>query len=70
MMIAIDDGIWSGNLNLADVFLLIAAIIFFIAALLPHFRRRVVDGTVVRTDYAVSLVPLGLCLVAIAFMVL
>jgi len=69
-MVAVDDGWWSGNLNLADALFLIAAIVFFVAGLLPHFRRRAVDGAVVRTDYAVSLVPFGLCLVAIALLVL
>ena len=32
-LLAVDDGIWSGNLNLADVFFLIAVILAVISAL-------------------------------------
>lgn len=75
-MLGLDDGIWSGNLNAADVLFLIAAIIFAIAAVLPHVRRTAthtdVDGHAHRTtvDFGISLVPLGLCLVSIAWLVL
>lgn len=70
-MIAIDDGIWSGNYNAADVLFLIAAIVFAIAAVMPVVRRdRSVDGTHTRVNVGVSLVPAGLCLVAIAWLIL
>jgi hypothetical protein len=36
-LIAVDDGIWSGNYNLADVFFLIAVILAVISAL-AHYR--------------------------------
>ena len=61
-MIAVDDGISSGNLNLADVLFLIAAIIFGIAALLPLRVRPIALESV--------LIPAGLCLVSIAWLVL
>jgi drug/metabolite transporter (DMT)-like permease len=38
-MIAVDDGITSGNLNVADVLFLIAAILAFLAALLAIPRN-------------------------------
>lgn len=66
-MLGIDDGIWSGNLNAADVLFLIAAIVFAVAAILP-FAHRTADGT--RVGVGVSLVPAGLCLLAIAWLVL
>ena len=65
-MLGVDDGIWSGNFNVADILFLIAAIVFAIATILPHTRR--VDGA--RVEYGVSLVPLGLCLVSLAWMAL
>ncbi len=66
-MLAVDDGIWSGNLDAADVLFLIAAIVFAVAAIIPHFGTRTDGG---RRDFGVSLVPLGLCLLSIAWMVL
>ena len=70
-MLAVDDGIWSGNLDAADVLFLIVAIVFAIAAVFPFVRRvPTADGTRTRVDFGVSLVPLGLCLVSIAWLVL
>jgi hypothetical protein len=66
-MFAVDDGIWAGNLDAADVLFLIAAVVFGIAAVLPHTIRRS-EG--VRLDLGVSLVPAGLCLLAIAWLIL
>jgi len=68
-MLGVDDGIWSGNLNAADVLFLIAAIVFGVAALAPHFARAP-DGTRTRVGFGVSLVPLGLCLVSVAWLIL
>lgn len=55
-----DDGIWSGNLTLADVFFLISAILFGIGAFIAYS---------VKTLYAV-LISAGLCLVALGWLVL
>jgi hypothetical protein len=67
-MFAVDDGLWVGNLNAADWLFLIAAIVFGLAAVLPHTHRGRTEG--VRFDLGISLVPLGLCLVSIAWLVL
>lgn len=66
-MVAVDDGLVDGNLNVADTLFLIAAVVFAIAAILPHTRPRTAG---VGRDLTVSLVPLGLCLVAVALLVL
>lgn len=55
-----------GHADAADVLFLIAAIIFGLAAIWPHVNRA--DGTAV--NLSVSLVPLGLCLLAVAWFVL
>lgn len=62
-LLAVDDGIWSGNLDAADVLFLIAAIVFAVAAIVPWTRSP-------RGDFSISLVPAGLCLVALAWLVL
>ena len=59
-LLAVDDGIWSGNLNFADVLFLIAAIVFAIAAVIA-FQ--------VKTLYA-ALTSVGLCAIAVAWLVL
>ena len=59
-MFAVDDGIFSGNANLADIFFLIAAILFGIAA---------VFAFQVKTMYA-TLISVGLCLVSLGWLVL
>ena len=69
-MIAIDDGIWQGNLDAADVLFAIAAIIFALAAVMPHVRRSTAADGHTHVDFGVSLVPLGLCLVSIAWLIL
>ena len=61
-MFAVDDGLVTANLNLADLLFLIAAIVFGFAALLPLRVRPVVVEAV--------LVPVGLCLTAFGFLVL
>ena len=61
-----------GHVDLSDWLLLLAAIVFFVAAVFPFLRRpRPVDGA--RVPLAVSVeqvVAVGLCLVAIALLVL
>lgn len=59
-LLAVDDGIFQGNLNLADIFFLIAAILFGIAAVFAYQ---------VKTFYA-TLISAGLCLVALGWLVL
>jgi hypothetical protein len=59
-LLAADDGIWQGNLNLADIFFLIAAILFFIGAFIAYS---------VKTFYA-TLIAAGLGLVALGWLVL
>jgi hypothetical protein len=61
-MIAVDDGITNGNLNWADVLFLIAAILFFVEALLRASAKPEPTRGV--------LVPLGLTLIAIAWLLL
>jgi hypothetical protein len=72
-VIAVDDGIWTGNYNLADVLFIIAAIVFFLAAIIPFFRRGPrVDGAA-RPAVVISIeqiVAAGLCLATIAFLAL
>lgn len=61
-LLAADDGIWAGKLNLADVFFLIAAIVFGIALVVRLMIRPVpLDST---------LVAAGLMLVALGWLVL
>ena len=55
-----DDGIFSGKLTLADIFFLIAAILFGIGAFIAY-------GT--KTLWA-TLVSAGLCLIALGWLVL
>jgi VIT1/CCC1 family predicted Fe2+/Mn2+ transporter len=59
-LLAVDDGIWSGKANLADIFFLIGAILFGIAAVFAYQ---------VKTFYA-TLISAGLCLVALGWLVL
>jgi hypothetical protein len=56
-----------GHVDGADVLFLIAAIIFGIAAILPHTHHRT-EGA--RLDLGVSLIPAGLCLISIAWLIL
>lgn len=59
-----------GHVDLSDWLFLIAAIVFFVAAIVPLFKR-VADGT--RAPLAVSveqIIAVGLCLVSIAWLVL
>ena len=72
-MFAVDDGIWSGNLNFADVLFLIAVILFVIYGVIafaagPHSPDR--TGWVVDTRLHNVLLGFGLACVALAFMVL
>jgi hypothetical protein len=59
-MLAVDDGIFNGNFNFADVLFLIAAIVFGVATFIA-FSRQTVES---------ALVPLGLTLVSVALLVL
>jgi hypothetical protein len=59
-LLAADDGIFNGKFNLADIFFLIAAILFGIAAVFAYQ---------VKTFYA-TLISAGLCLVALGWLVL
>lgn len=61
-----------GHVDLADVLFLIAAIVFAIAAILPAFTHvRNPDGTSdTRVNFGLSLVPLGLCLLSVAWFVI
>lgn len=43
-MIAVDDGIWAGNLDLADIFFLIGMILGFLAAVLSLMVRATAAG--------------------------
>jgi hypothetical protein len=69
-MIADELGLWSGHVDLADWLFLIAAVLFLVAAVVPHVRASRVDGVRQRVDWAVSLMPLGLCLAMVAWLVL
>jgi hypothetical protein len=66
-MIGVDDGIWQGHFDFADVLFLIAAVVFLVAAIRPHLTR---STDVARADWGVSLFPLGLALVAVAWLIL
>lgn len=55
-----DDGIFSGKLTLADIFFLIAAILFGVGAFIAYSTK---------TLYA-ALTSAGLCLVALGWLVL
>lgn len=59
-MTAVDDGVVSGNLTLADIFFLVALVVFVLAAVLAY-------GT--KTLWA-TLVATGLACVALALFVL
>ena len=61
-MIAADDGIWAGNLNLADILFLIAFIVFCIALVFRVMLRPL--------PIAEVLITAGLACVALAWMVL
>ena len=61
-MFAVDDGIFQGNFNLADIFFLIAAILFGIGAFIAY-------STSPRTLWA-TLLSVGLCLAALGLLVL
>jgi hypothetical protein len=61
-LLAADDGIWAGKLNLADVFFLIAAIVFGIAFIIRLMIKPIPLDSV--------LIAAGLMLVALGFLVL
>jgi len=54
----------NSHVDLADVLFLIAAIVFAVAAIAAYVRQAV------PRDWVPSLVPVGLCLVAVAWLVL
>ena len=59
-MLAVDEGVIHGHLNLADIFFLIAAIVFFIGAFIAYS---------VKTFYA-TLIAIGLGFTALGLLVL
>lgn len=59
-MLAVDDGLFSGNFNLADILFLIAVIIFAVATFLAYTKAAVES----------ALIPLGLTVVSLAWLVL
>lgn len=61
MILGVDDGLFSGNANFADICYLIAVILFVIAAL---FQYRLPDRV-----YGAPLVTLGLAAVALGLLV-
>jgi len=61
-LLAADDGIWAGKLNLADIFFLIAAILFGIALVIRLMLKPVPIDTV--------MIAAGLMLVALGWLVL
>lgn len=65
-MIAVDDGIASGNANLADIFFLVAVILFVIYALIGWAPRENVRDSRISS----LLLGLGLACVAFAFLML
>ena len=68
---AAEDGIWSGNADLADVLFLIAAVVFAIAAFLGYQgTRTTADGTYGGRSFWATAVAVGLCLAMIAWLVL
>jgi hypothetical protein len=71
-MIAVDDGLVNGNLNLADVFFLVAGILFALAAILAYvYSRPRPNGAAVNVAWWPGvLTPLGLALVAFGWFVL
>lgn len=54
----------SGHVDLSDVLMLIAAVVFAVAAVVAYVRQAV------PRDWVPSLVPIGLALVAVAWLVL
>ena len=61
-LIGADDGIWSGKFNLADIFFLIAAIVFGIALAIRAKANPIPVDSV--------LIAAGLMLLALGFLVL
>ena len=66
MLLAVDDGIFQGNFNLADICFLIAVILFVLAAF-AHWPRT---GPGEPWPYGGFLVPLGLAFTACGLLVL
>lgn len=61
MILAIDDGLWSGNANFADICYLIALIVFVFAALAQYRLPNAVYGG--------PLVAVGLGAISLGFLV-
>lgn len=61
-MIAVDDGIWSGNFNFADVMFLVAFIVFVIAAVIRLLAKPIAIDFV--------LVAVGLACVSLAWLLI
>lgn len=60
MLLAVDDGLVSGNLNLADVLFLVAMVLFIVAAVLCFIAR----------SWPAAFVATGLAVVSLAWLVL
>lgn len=74
-MLAVDDGIWSGNLDAADIFFLVGVILAVVAALLYAMAARPVrdptDANRVRVGvWAPVALSLALASTALAWLVL
>lgn len=60
-MFAVDDGLWAGNFDAADVLFLVALVVFVIAAALAGMDRP--DPT------RGALIPIGFALLSLAFLI-
>jgi len=72
-LLAVDDGIWQGNFDLADILFIAAAIVFAIAAVLDFTRHtHTANGDHVHHArvYTLPLIALGLAFVALGWAVI
>ena len=69
-MLGVDDGIVNGNLNAADVLFLIGAILFGVGALVAIPTATTTPGRARAALWHGFLIGAGLCLVAIAWLIL
>lgn len=65
-MLGIDDGIWSGNLNAADIFFIVATVLLVVAAVLAFPRPAPSRASV----YSTALAYLGLGCATFAWLIL
>lgn len=73
-LLAVDDGIWQGNFDFADILFIVATVLFIAAAVLDFTRHtRTVDDAHAHHPhvvYTIPLIALGLAFTALAFAVL